>query len=293
MIGGFFRFALVLFRRTFITDHCTSLAAAISFYAILSFFPFVLLAVALLSHFVSSSETALQDVINFITQNLPVSAASAVEIVSSTVKSKTIYGIVGVVGLLWGSMSIFSVMEYAMNRIWRTREERGIWRARLVALICIPFMLVFVLMSVALTGLIAMAKEGVIPILNISLVSIPIVGRLISLLVPLVVSIFLFTWVYYLLPSRWNHFRCAVYGALLAGALWEVAKLLFDYYVRNFAQLLTIYGSFTSIAILLLWVYYSAFVVLLGAEFGSLLQEIRERKLASLGGLSPAEEQII
>ena len=59
--------------------------------------------------------------------------------------------------------------------------------------------------------------------------------------------------------------------------LWETAKLLFDYYVRHFGQGLTVYGSFTSAILLFLWVYYSSFVFLLGAEFGSLLQAVRER----------------
>ena len=84
------RFASVLFRRTFIHDRCLSLAAAISFYAILSFVPFLLLAASLLSHFYSSSDQAAQDIIAFITDNLPLSTSAAIELISATVKGKTI-----------------------------------------------------------------------------------------------------------------------------------------------------------------------------------------------------------
>ena len=271
------RFASVLFHRTFFTDRCLSLAAAISFYAILSFVPFVLLAASLLSHFYSSSDQAAQDIIAFITSNLPLSTSAAVELISATVKGKTIFGIVGVVGLLWGSMSIFMELEFDMNRIWRTVELRSSWRAYLVPLLCIPFMILFLLVSLILTGLISLAGQGELPLLHIPLLKLPLVGTVISFVVPIIVSTMLFAWMYYLLPSKWSHFKSAFYGALLASVLWEISKLLFDYYVSHLARFLTIYGSFTSIAVMFLWVYYSAFVVLLGAEFGALWQETTTR----------------
>jgi membrane protein len=267
------RFASVLFRRTFFHDRCPSLAAAISFYAILSFVPFLLLAASILSHFYSSSDQAAQDIIAFITNNLPLSTSAAIELISAAVKGRTIFGIVGVVGLLWGSLSIFMELEYDMNRIWRTVELRSAMRASLVALLCIPFMILFLLISLVLTGLISLAEQGVVPVLHVPLLKFPLVGTVISFVVPIIVSTMLFAWIYYLLPSKWNHVRSAFYGALLAGVLWEVSKLLFDYYVSHLARFLTIYGSFTSIAVMFLWVYYSAFVVLLGAEFGALWQE--------------------
>jgi membrane protein len=271
------RFASVLLRRTFVTDRCTSLAASISFYAILSFVPFVLLAASILSHLFSSSDQAAQDIIALITGNLPVSASAAVGLISASVKGKTVFGIVGVIGLLWGSLSIFMELEHDMYRIWRTVEVRSSWRAYLVPLLCIPFMVLFLLVSFILTGLMSLAEQGELPLLHIPLLKLPLVGAMISFIVPVVVSTLLFAWIYYLLPSKWSHFRSALYGALLAGVLWEISKLLFDYYVSHFARFLTIYGSFTSVAIMFLWVYYSAFVVLLGAEFGALLHEIRTR----------------
>ena len=97
------------------------------------------------------------------------SATSAFELFSSTIKGKTIYGIVGVLGLLWGSMRVFWVTEYAMNRIWRTKRQRGFWSAHLVALISIPFMLVFLVLSIALTGLLRIALHGSIPVINMTL----------------------------------------------------------------------------------------------------------------------------
>jgi membrane protein len=156
-------------------------------------------------------------------------------------------------------------------------ELRSSWRAYLVPLLCIPFMILFLLVSLILTGLISLAGQGELPLLHIPLLKLPLVGTVISFVVPIIVSTMLFAWMYYLLPSKWSHFKSAFYGALLASVLWEISKLLFDYYVSHLARFLTIYGSFTSIAVMFLWVYYSAFVVLLGAEFGALWQETTTR----------------
>ncbi|MCK4857310.1 MAG: YihY/virulence factor BrkB family protein [candidate division Zixibacteria bacterium] len=275
MIRGFWRFLTTLYHRTVRQDDCPTLAASISFYAILSFLPFIILAVSISSFFVASSEAAFARIQEFLVQALPVSTTAALNLVSSTVAQKAVYGIVGLIGLLWGSMRIFTILEQAMGRIWRAPAQRAFWESRMVSLISIPLMAVFLLASIAVTGLISVAKQSAIPILGLSLTELPGVTRLLTSLLPVFLSTMLFLSAYYLLPKRWDHLRNAFWGALLAGVLWETAKLLFDYYIKNFSHLQTIYGSFASLAIVFLWVYYSSFVVLLGAEFGSLLQEYK------------------
>ncbi len=253
------------------------MAASISFFAILSFLPFMLLAASVLGHVLASSETALRDVLAFIAQNFPGSAATSLEAFKNTSRNETVYGFIAIIGLLWAGSKVFDVTEYAMNKIWRCRRGRSFWASKLIAFVCIPTMMIFVLVSILLTSIMRALQSGQIPYLKISIIDVPVLGALISFLAPLLISTLLFTWIYYLLPNRWGHLRSSFYGALLAALLWEAAKLLFDYYVRHFGQAFTVYGSFTSAILLFLWVYYSAFVVLLGAEFGSLLQAVQER----------------
>ncbi len=253
-----------------------------AFYAALSFLPFMLLATSLLGFFLASSSAALVDINSFIAKNFPEAAATALKVISDTTRGKTIYGLIGLIGVLWGSTRVFAVTEEAMNRIWRTKGRRGFWESRFVAFICIPIMMLFVLISLALTTVLQALADNLVPLVRVNILDAPIIGPVILFGFPILISTLLFTWLYYLLPSRWRHLRSAFFGALLAGILWEIAKLLFDSYVKNFGEWLTIYGSFTSLALLLFWVYYSAFVVLFGAEFGSLLQAVRERGHAHL-----------
>lgn len=277
MIRESWRLATLILRRTFSLDRTTSLAASISFFAILSFLPFLLLAASILGHVLASSETALNDVLQFIAQNFPGSAATSLEVFKNTAKNDTVYGIFAALGLLWAGSKVFDITEYAMNKIWRCRRGRTYWASKLVAFVCIPTMMLFLLVSLLLTTIMQALQHGQIPFLNITVIDVPVLGSLITFLVPVLISTILFTWIFYLLPNRKGHLRSAFFGALLAAVLWETAKLLFDYYVRHFGQGLTVYGSFTSAILLFLWVYYSSFVFLLGAEFGSLLQAVRER----------------
>ncbi|MBK7093325.1 MAG: YihY/virulence factor BrkB family protein [bacterium] len=279
MIRGGLRLAVLIVRRTFSLDRTSSMAASISFFAILSFLPFMLLAASVLGHVLASSETALKDVLAFIAQNFPGAAAASLETFKNTSHSETVYGFIAALGLLWAGSKVFDVTEYAMNKIWRCRRGRTFWASKLIAFVCIPTMMIFVLVSILLTSIMRAVQHGQIPFLQMSIIEVPVIGAVISFLAPVLISTLLFTWIFYLLPNRWGHLRSSFYGALLAALLWEAAKLLFDYYVRNFEQAFTVYGSFTSAILLFLWVYYSAFVFLIGAEFGSLLQAVRERQL--------------
>ncbi len=268
-----------ILNRAFIDDPVPSFSASISFYAILSFLPFMILMTSIFGFFVASSQEALREISEFITRLLPVTATDTVELFFSTIKGRTIYGIIGLIGLLWASQRIFSELEYSLNKIWRCYDSRTILKSKLFALTSVPVGILFVLASMFITSLLRAAQRGTIPVLNFSLVDLPLIGQILPVLIPIFLSTLLFTAVYYLLPGKWNHFQNAFIGASVAAILWEVAKWLFEYYVKSFGKDLTIYGSFTSVALLFLWVYYSSFVFLFGAEVGSYLQEQKEREM--------------
>lgn len=254
------------------------MAASISFFAILSFLPFVILTVSVTSFFVASSDVAYEKILEYLNHIFPVTTIDAVGLLTTTIAKKAIFGLVGLFGLIWAATKVFTQLEHSMNVIWRTGSERSFWHSRFIALISIPSMTVFLLLSLLVTGFISVARTTTVPLLGISFNELPLAGNILTFLVPTILSTVLFFIVYYFLPKRWEHFRYALYGALLAGGLWEAAKILFDRYIKEFSHLQTLYGSFTSLAILLLWVYYSAFLILFGAEFGSLIRERRREK---------------
>jgi membrane protein len=90
--------------------------------------------------------------------------------------------------------------------------------------------------------------------------------------VPFLVMLLLCFLIFYLLPNRRVAVRSALWGALFTGLLWEAAKHLFTWYVFALGSYSIVYGSLSAAAILLVWTYYSAAVLLLGAEVASLLE---------------------
>jgi membrane protein len=87
--------------------------------------------------------------------------------------------------------------------------------------------------------------------------------------VPLLVSILTFTIFYWIVPNTHVPVIVALAGGSFAGALWEIAKYGFSYYATHFANYSAVYGSLAGVILLLVWIYYSAIVVIMGAEVAS------------------------
>jgi len=103
------------------------------------------------------------------------------------------------------------------------------------------------------------------------LIVLNVVSRLVAFL--LILAVFLL--LYKLIPNTRTYWSHIWPGALLAAIFFEIARTLFIFYLENFANYQLIYGSITSIIILLVWMYYSAFILILGAEFTFQYSRIR------------------
>jgi membrane protein len=90
-----------------------------------------------------------------------------------------------------------------------------------------------------------------------------VASRLVAFLLILVVFLFLYKFI----PFTKTYWRDIWPGALLAAILFEIARTLFIFYINNLANYQLIYGSIASIIVLLVWIYYAAFIMILGAEF--------------------------
>ncbi len=105
--------------------------------------------------------------------------------------------------------------------------------------------------------------SGVLNLPAADLIIVNMGSRLLAFL--LVLAVFLL--LYKLVPFTKTYWHYIWPGALLAAVLFEIARTLFVFYLENFANYQLIYGSIASIIILLVWIYYSAFIMVLGAEF--------------------------
>jgi membrane protein len=87
----------------------------------------------------------------------------------------------------------------------------------------------------------------------------------------------MFFLIYKIIPNKKVLFTSALQAAFFAGLLWELAKYLFAWYVLHLARYSLYYGSLSTLAIFVLWVYYSSTILVVGGEFAYFLEEGQQR----------------
>jgi len=145
---------------------------------------------------------------------------------------------------------------------------RGIGIDLLMILLAGSLLLVSMILSSAITFL--QGYQGRI------LVAIgPSIQWILKYLLPFFLSYCMFVLIYKIIPNKRVHFTSALQAAFFASLLWELAKHLFGWYVVHLAAYSIFYGSFSTLVILVLWVYYSSTILVLGGEFAYFLEENR------------------
>ncbi|MDO8717244.1 MAG: YihY/virulence factor BrkB family protein [Dehalococcoidales bacterium] len=237
------------------------MAAGVSYYVILSIFPILLGLIAIFGFFLPSLN--LQDeLIQFIGRNLPGAADILEQNIASIVRIRGILGILSVVVLFWSGSTMFSAISLAINHACDIRRYRRFFIRKASELAMALSTGILFLLSLG-ASVIASILRGVSDLPAAILIIVDIGSRLVAFLLILVVFLLL----YKLIPCTRTYWRYVWPGALLAAVLFEIARTVFVFYLDNFANYQLIYGSIASVIVLLVWIYYSAFIMILGAEF--------------------------
>ncbi|BCI55069.1 ribonuclease [Mycolicibacterium litorale] len=284
--------ALYVLRKTareFGHDQCTDLAAALTYYAVLSLFPAVLVMVSLLGVFGQGRRTtdALLDIVS------DVAPASTVDTLRPTIEqlvdspSAGFALVVGILTALWSASGYVGAFGRAMNRIYEVEEGRPVWKLRPLQLVLTFAALLgaaLVAFMLAVSGPVAEAVGNAIG-LGEAAVTAWSIGRwpVILLLVIIAVAV-----LYYVTPNvQQPKFRWISLGAALAILTWIVASVAFGIYVANFSSYNKTYGALAGVIIFLLWLWITNLALLFGAELDAELE--RGRQLQA--GL-PAEREL-
>lgn len=236
----------------FRADRCTLLAAALVHATTFSLFPLILGLFSLSVFILGSSEGVLQKVLPVLKQVFPVGIDEIVKNISAIKQTSVAVAIVGMIGFLWGAASIFRAVESTLNVIWKVKRDRPFFKKSLLTIGTAFALFILLITSV-----------GVTMWANISGV-----GDFAQFLpeISIVFSIFLFSLIYWFFPNRRVKFTEAAIGALFTGIFWEVAKHLFSIYVVKVVDYSEIFGSLSALILLFVWIYYSAYIFLFGAE---------------------------
>ena len=248
----------------------THLAAGVAYYALLSLFP-LLLGLLALGGILLSSEGTYQGLLSFVTENLPGSKAFVEQNVGEVVEFRGVVGVGAILGFLWTASIGFGAVARSVNRAWGIRVNRPFYVAKPLHILMALAVGALFLISTSATSVIEVItdpeRDFGIPaqefFLQLGL------GHLALRMVPWGINIFIFLMIYKFAPNCKTHWRYIWPGAVVAAVLLEVSKGLFLWYLDNVAIYDQVYGSVTSVIVLLFWIYVSALILILGAEIGA------------------------
>lgn len=258
-------------------DNVQRLGAAVAYYSLFAIAPVLLVAVAV-AGLIFGAEAVRGELSAQIQGLVGPDAAKAVEALlqgASKPATSTIATAAGVFTMLLAAAGAFLELRSALNTIFRVPPSpiggfRAFWFSRLRSfglVLAIGFLL---LVSLAVSAALAALHEW----LSAFGLLIPVVLEVFSLLLSLAVSALLFGLMFKVLPDATLSHRDAIVGALVTATLFAVGKYLIGLYLGRTAASSS-YGAAGSVVILLLWVYYSSQIVLIGAEFTRIYAERR------------------
>ena len=272
----------------FSKDRCTHLAAALTYYALLSLFPAVLALVSTLGLFGQGRET--------VDALLGTVEAAGGSDVADTLRDPLtqlvdapgagLAFVIGLAGALWSASGYVTAFSHAMNVVYEIEEGRPVWKLRPIMLAVTVLLLLIALimvLMVVISGPIAQAIGDAIGLGEVAVT----VWSIAKWPVLVALAVLLIAVLYHATPNvQQPKMRWISPGGIVGLVVLALASLAFFFYVSNFGSYDRTYGSIGGVIVLLLWLWIVNLALLLGAEFDAELERGRQLQ----GGIEAEDE---
>ena len=249
-------------------------AASIAYYALLSLFPFFLLALALLGRSTADVNNR-NEVLTFVLRYFPAQFDFITTQLDAFRGDSVTIGVAGTMALIWGALGVFGAITTAVNYAWGVEKQRSFLKHKLVSFVMLLFaglILLIALVLISATQVVGASwfadVLAVFPWLNVmrgftirhatTLLFISVVGL-----------------IYYYVPNAKVRFRDVWIGAFITGLLWKGALEAFAWYMRDMTRFTRVNGSIAAVVVFLVWVYIQAVILLYGVEFTAAYARLR------------------
>lgn len=250
-------------------------AAALSYYALFSLFPLLLLLIVL-STSLLGTEGARENLSDILQIFFPGDTAAILQdAIESTQESRGSVTLFSFVVLAWSSANLFGNLEKVLNRVFEIEKSRRIYERRIVGIAMILMLGIFLVASLFTNVLFSFLGLLFLNQFNVWL-------TMASLFVPAAFNAAIFAMLYGYLPRQHLRWDAILPVSLIAGAFFEVAKRIFVWYLSNVASLDFVYGSVTTVVVFMFWAFLTFCLLLLGAEFCVAIDDWMERPLLTL-----------
>ena len=267
----------------------SGLASEMAYNAMLALFPAILAVLTAIGLFLPLKLT-FETLAGRIGEVVPEEALWLVEGFAKAISGTRTPGLFsfGFIFALWASSGALSAAMNALDQIHQIPRERArpFWRARLVALWLTVGSLLLLLLAVALFFLSDIVVRNIADRSGIFEMNLLHLWQLLTLPLVLIIMSSLFAFIYRFGPSHWTKGQPIMPGAILAAISWAIVSSGFRLYRRHFGTYNQVYGFVGGVIILLLWLYMSSLVLLIGDQLnvsvGESMQQTTTKRLSQL-----------
>ena len=280
------RFGLDFARRVYTKagdDDIFFLAGGIAFNLLLAALPFLLLLIAVFGYVLKRAvDDPEQAAVNYVLSILPPSQRIVVltrTLVREVVAGRTQFGVVGLILFIWTSTRLFGSLRSVLKHIFDLPEERPIIAGKIFDLQMVLVAGSLFVLNTGTTIIVEAAQSYGVEWLGLAgRHEWEVLQRASARLLAFGFILLAFLLIYRYLPKHRTPWRIALVAAVFTSVVWEMLKGAFAWYVSTVADYRTTYGTLATLVLLVLWVYYSAIVFVLGGEVAQVYDLIRRRR---------------
>jgi membrane protein len=252
-------------------------AASIAYYALLSFFPFLLLVFSILGS-ITDDENDRIAVLTFVFRYFPTQLDFVNQQLLAFRESRAELGVASALALIWASLGVFGAVTSGVNEAWGVERQRSFWKHRLVS-----FMMLVAAGGVMILGLLLVVALEVAQasFFGVMLARFGWLAVLQTLTADYLATVLLIVGVglvYYFIPNAKIRFRDVWVGAALTGVLWRLAFDGFSWYIAANQSMRMIHGSIAAVVVFLFWIYISSIILMYGVEFTAAYARLRRHR---------------
>lgn len=253
-----------------IEDEPFQLASSLSYYTLFSLAPLLLIAIAV-AGLVFGREAAQNEIVETLGGMLGSESAKAIQDMIQNAGSQPKEGMLstvfGAVALLFGAGGVVGQLQSSLNKVWGVvpKPGQGVWgfiRQRFISFAMVLAVGFLLLVSLAATAFLSLLSQYIGNLIG----GAAFIAHLLDILISFAFVTVLFAMIYKFLPDVKIQWKDVWIGAALTSILFTIGKFLIGLYLGS-SGVTSAYGAAGSLITVLLWVYYSSLIFLLGAEF--------------------------
>jgi membrane protein len=259
-------------------DRATGLAAEQAYYYMLAIFPLLILTLSILPYLSIDPVKAVE----FLNGIMPQQTVDLIEDSIYEFISKPNGGLLtfGILGTIWSASNGMNAFIKAMNEAFNAQETRSFFMVRLLSIgltigLIVAFLIAFFLPIFG--GVIISSLEKVINIPD----GTSVILNVLRFIIAFVVIFAIITILYRVAPNVDKTFKEVIPGSLVATIIWQVISLGFSFYVSNFGNYSSTYGSLGGVIVLMLWLFLTGLALVIGGEINAIYHKdnIRTNKM--------------